>query len=76
MKLTSYARTLHDLNVLKAQGLDEVILEPKNLSRFGKLNLEDFKGMATRARELNLRVLLEWDILMTEDVFQARLPEV
>lgn len=75
MKLTSYARSLHDLNVLKAEGLTEVILEPKNLSRYGKLNVEDYKTLAARARELNLRVLLEWDILMTEDVFQARLSE-
>ena len=75
MKITSYARNLHDLNVLKAQGLEEVILEPKNLSRFGKLSTEEFKTLATRARELNLRVLLEWDILMTEDIFQARIAE-
>lgn len=76
MNITSYAQNLHDLSLLKNLGLTEVILEPKNLSRFGKLTCDEFKGMAKRAKELNLRILLEWDILMTEDVFQNKLPEV
>ncbi len=76
MKLTSYARTLHDLGRLKDLGYDEVILEPKNLARFGKLTTNEFIAMATRSQELGLRVLLEWDILMTEDVFSSKLDEV
>jgi putative protease len=69
MKLTTYAGTLHELGVLKNLNYDEVILGPKTLSRFGTLTREDFISLSTRARELGLRVLLEWDILMTEDVF-------
>lgn len=76
MKLTTYARTLHELNVLKDQDFEEVILEPKALSRFGKLSPEDFISLATRAKELGLRVLLEWDILMTENVFAAKILEL
>lgn len=76
MKLTTYARSLHELNILKDQGYEEVILESKSLSRFGKLSGEEFITLSTRARELNLRVLLEWDILMTEDVFAAKIPEL
>ena len=76
MNFTSYARSLHELNVLKDQGLTEVILEPKSLSRFGKLSLDEVKTLSARAKELDLRVLLEWDILMTEDVFTARIPDV
>lgn len=76
MKLTTYARSLHDLGVLKDQGLTEVILEPKALSRFGKLSNDEFKNLSARAKELNLRVLLEWDILMTEDVFAKCVPEI
>ncbi|WP_408096171.1 U32 family peptidase [Peredibacter sp. HCB2-198] len=76
MKLTTYARSLHDLNVLKDQGFEEVILEPKSLSRFGKLSRDEFVTLANRAKELGLRVLLEWDILMTQDVFTAKLKEV
>ncbi|MFP5384582.1 MAG: U32 family peptidase [Bacteriovoracia bacterium] len=72
MKLTTYARTLHELSVLKDQGLDEVILESRSLSRFGKLTNSEFIALSKRAKELDLRVLMEWDILMTEDVFQLK----
>ena len=76
MKLTSYARSLHELNILKDQGFEEVILEPKSLSRFGKLSHDEVESFSKRARELNLRVLLEWDILMTEDVFTSKLSDI
>jgi putative protease len=76
MKLTSYARSVHDLSVMKNEGLTEVILEPKSLSRFGKLTNDEFMTFSQHARKLGLRVLLEWDILMTEDVFAAKLTDV
>ncbi len=76
MKLTTYGRTLHDLNLLKDQGFNEVILEPKSLSRFGKLSPEEFVSLSQRSRELGLRVLLEWDILMTEDVFVMKTADI
>lgn len=76
MKLTTYARSLHDLNIFKDQGLLEVILEPKSLSRFGKLSKEEFISLSDRAKELGLRVLLEWDILMTEDVFSSKIKDI
>jgi putative protease len=75
MRLTTYARSLHDLNVMKDLGYEEVILEPKSLSRFGKLPSEEFITLSKRAKELGLRVLLEWDILMTEDVFASKVSE-
>jgi putative protease len=76
MKLTSYARSMHELNVMKDQGFEEVILEPKSLSRFGKLSSLEVESFSKRAKELGLRVLLEWDILMTEDVFTAKIPDI
>lgn len=69
MKLTSFAETLHDLGVLKDQGFSEVILGHRELSRFGKLTSEEFSSLASRAKELGLRVIAEWDILMTENAF-------
>lgn len=70
MKYTTYAQTLHDLNLIKDQGLDEVILGHQDYSRFGKLSDEDFMSFASRARELGLRLIFEWDILMTEKTFE------
>lgn len=71
MKLSSYAQSLHDLNILKDSGLTEVILEHREYSRFGKLDDDQFALLSTRARELGLRVLFEWDILMTENTFRV-----
>ncbi len=76
MKLTTYGRSLHDLGVLKDLGFLEVILEPKSLSRFGKLNEEEFIALSKRAKNLSLRVILEWDILMTEDVFREKVNDI
>jgi putative protease len=72
MKLTTYAQNLHELSLLKDLGYEEVILEARTLARFGTLSKEKFILLSTRARELGLRVLLEWDILMTEDVFHSK----
>jgi putative protease len=69
MKITTYAQTLHDLNIIKDQGIDEVILGHKDFSRFGKLSSEEFLTFSNRARELGLKVIFEWDVLMTETIF-------
>ena len=76
MRLTTYALDLHELSVLKNLDYDEVILGPRTLSRFGTLSQDDFIKLSNRAKELGLRVLLEWDILMTEDIFVSKLPEL
>jgi putative protease len=76
MKLTTYANSLHDLNLLKDKNFDEVILEARNFSRFGKLSQSEFIQISKRSKELGLRVLFEWDILMTEDVFETKVKEI
>jgi putative protease len=76
MKLTTYASSLHDLSLLKDKKIDEVILAARSFSRFGKLSHSEFIQMAKRSKELGLRVLFEWDILMTEDVFETKLKEI
>ena len=71
MKLTTYAQTLHDLNLIKDAGLDEVILGHRDYSRFGKLNHEEYQLFVLRARELCLKIIFEWDILMSESDFDS-----
>jgi U32 family peptidase len=70
MKLVTYAQSLHDLNLIKEQGLGEVILGHRDFNRFGKLDDSDFFTIAKRAGELGLRVIFEWDILMTQGQFK------
>jgi putative protease len=69
MKLTTFAQTLNDLSLIKDQGLGEVILGHQDFSRFGKIKSEEFFEFSKRARELGLKVIFEWDILMTENTF-------
>lgn len=76
MKITTYAQTLHDINLIKDQGLDEIILGHKNFSRFGKLSNDDFFAFSKRAKELGLKVIFEWDILMTENTFSGLIKEL
>jgi len=76
MKLTTFAQTLNDLNLIKDQGLDEVILGQQDFSRFGKLKTEEYFEFSKRARELGLKVIFEWDILMTENAFTKLTDEI
>jgi putative protease len=70
MKITTYAQTLHDLNIIKDTGLDEVILGVRDFSRFGKLSAENYRIFVSRARELDLKIIFEWDILVSEAEFE------
>lgn len=76
MKLTTFAQNLNDLSLMKDQGLDEVILGHQSFSRFGKLKTEEFYEFSKRARELGLKVIFEWDILMTENTFSKLTEEI
>jgi len=69
MKLTTFAQTLNDLSRIKEEGFTEVILSHRDYSRFGKLSTEEYVELTNRARELALRTIFEWDILMTENTF-------
>ncbi len=70
MKLTGFADSFHELSVLKENGTEEVILGMRAFSRFGRLDENSFFPMVKRARELGLRIIFEWDILMTEESFR------
>jgi putative protease len=72
MNLITYVNSLDQLEDCKESGLKQVILEHKAISRFGKLNTEEFIKISKRAQVLNIAVALEWDILMTESEFKAK----
>ena len=68
MKFVTYAESKHDISQIKDQGIQEVILSNKDLSRYSKVN--SVTELAIFARELNLKIVLEWDILITEVEFE------
>lgn len=71
MKLTTYIDSLEDLKLFLDTDLDEAILGLKHLSRFGTLELEDFYSISKTLKDKKIKVILEWDILMTESRFNS-----
>lgn len=67
MKLISYASNLKELNQLKNAGVSEVLLCHSQLSRLGTLSTDLVNELAEEAWKLDLRPVLEWDILMTQE---------
>lgn len=73
MRFLSYARTSEQLLAMRAAGLSEVILEHVDLGRLGTLDTPTLEKLALHARQLDLRPILEWDILMTTPSFEKAL---
>ena len=71
MNLTGFANNQHDLSLLKDSGITEVIVGMREFSRFGRLEHDSFMKISTDARALGMRVIFEWDILMTEENFDV-----
>ncbi len=69
MQLIIYCETRKDLEKALDCSISEVILGHKAFSRFGRLGNEEFSQMSQYAKELGLRIIFEWDILMTEKDF-------
>ena len=67
MKLVSAANHLEELLLLEKNGVTEVLLELKDLSRFGVLTLAELHLLAETANKRGLKTVLVWDILMTND---------
>lgn len=72
MQVITYVQNEGQLDQCIQAGVAEIILEPVELARFGKLTGEEVNALAQKARENNLEVALEWDILMTEDEFSKK----
>ncbi|MCY4645077.1 MAG: U32 family peptidase [Bacteriovoracales bacterium] len=53
-------------------GAKEVIVAPRELSRFGRLSLTQSMELAKEIKAHGMRPLLQWDILMTETVFRQK----
>lgn len=71
MRYTTYATNKFDLGVVKDSSLDEVIIAPKDLSRFSRNSMEEFYELSREAKSLGLKVVLEWDVLASEDDFST-----
>lgn len=70
MKLVAYARDAAELASLRQMGAGEVLLSHEALSRLGSLGDSELHALAREARALDLRPVLDWDILMTAPAFE------
>ncbi len=73
MKTTTYINSLADVALVKASGATEAILGTKELSRYGLIPLAELADILVACEKANLKAMLEWDILMTEDVFKEKI---
>ncbi|EQC44126.1 U32 family peptidase C-terminal domain-containing protein [Bacteriovorax sp. DB6_IX] len=69
MRLVTYLESQEQLSTLIEAGVNEAIIGVSNLSRFGKLSAAMACELAKACRENDIRPVLEWDVLMTENVF-------
>lgn len=63
-QMITYAESMQQLKTLSSIGIKEVILSDKRFSRIAKN--EDFEALALKAKELKLKVIFEWDVLLTD----------
>ena len=68
--MNTYLENEEQILSFKKAGFKEVILEPRELSRMGRLNLDELIRLAKLALESGLSPILSWDILMTENLFK------
>ena len=73
MKFTTFVTSKEDiLACAAAPNLEEVLIEPRELSREGRTSLEEAEALAREATQHGLKPTLVWDILMTESDFANR----
>lgn len=74
MRLISYLDKEADIKVFSQSGISELILSCKDLSRTGHLDVSELQHLAEKCTKAKIKPILEWDILMTEEMFQDVIP--
>lgn len=67
----TYVSSQEDLCQASSAGFREVLIGHPRLSRFGGVQTELLLELLAAARSLDLRPILDWDVLMTQADFQA-----
>lgn len=75
MNFITYIENIKELGQAKEHGAKEVIIQPKALSRFGKLDVEQAGRLAREAQDLGIKAVLEWDALFSENEIGSMIKE-
>jgi putative protease len=76
MKLISVVDNIEQAKVMKANDVNEVIVGNMLFSKYGKVSPNRYNDFTKELKELELRVVFDWDILMTQSVFNERIKEI
>jgi len=68
---TTYLEDRQQLSLLEQTSIKEVIVSHHELSRMGELTHDEVLTLASQAKEAGFKLVLEWDILMTQDIFES-----
>ena len=72
MNLITYIDKIEQAVIAKASKVNEVIIGNMLFSRFGKVSPHKFNALAKEVSALGIRVIFDWDILMTENIFKEK----
>jgi putative protease len=73
MKFNTFVTSREDIQACAATpSLEEVLIEPRELGREGRISKEQAVELAAYAVESGLKAVLVWDILMTQGEFKAK----
>jgi putative protease len=73
MKFNTFVTSREDIQACAATpSLEEVLIEPRELGREGRISKEQAVELAAYAVECGLKPVLVWDILMTQGEFTAK----
>lgn len=72
MKFVTYISNMHELSLAREYGIGEVLLADKQLSRTGRLDIQQVAVLAQVGKELGLKTVLVWDTLATEFDFKKQ----
>lgn len=75
MKLVTYIEELNDIKLFEHKNV-ELIFATKELSRLGKNLISETASFLKVAKEENIDLVFEWDILMTQSDFESRLNDL
>lgn len=73
MRLISYLENKDDIGKFSQADVSELILSSNCLSRMGRLETCELESLAKLCRKADIRPVLDWDSLMTEEVFAETL---
>lgn len=70
MLITTYCESLEQLEVIKNSNVTEILLGSIELSRYGKLKLNNQSAIAKAAKNLGIKTILDFDILINQQDFE------